>query len=108
MNKKYRFGLRLKLVLFTTILAMITYSTSAFFLYFLYDYVTEFWQVSMEVYTFLILSLGIIWSGILAYFAARLITKPLNRLAEVSCPRLQMGILIRKWRFHLLMMKFAS
>ncbi|MEN2465339.1 HAMP domain-containing methyl-accepting chemotaxis protein [Ornithinibacillus sp. JPR2-1] len=84
MNKKYRFGLRLKLVLFTTILAMITYSTSAFFLYFLYDYVTEFWQVSMEVYTFLILSLGIIWSGILAYFAARLITKPLNRLAEVA------------------------
>ncbi|MFS0673167.1 methyl-accepting chemotaxis protein [Ornithinibacillus sp. 179-J 7C1 HS] len=84
MNKKYRFGLRIKLVLFTTILAIITYTTSAFFLYFLYDYVTEFWQVSMEVYTIITLSLGIIWSGILAYLAARFITKPLNRLAQVA------------------------
>lgn len=84
MSKKYRFGLRLKLVLFTTILAIITYSTSAFFLYFLYDYVVDFWQVSMEVYTIVILLLGIIWSGLLAFFAARLITKPLNRLAAVA------------------------
>src|SRR5690606_25539210 len=82
--KKYRFGLRLKLVLFTTILAIITYSTSAFFLYFLYDYVVDFWQVSMEVYTIVILLLGIIWSGLLAFFAARLITKPLDRLAAVA------------------------
>lgn len=84
MSKKYRFGLRLKLVLFTTILAIITYSTSAFFLYFLYDYVVDFWQVSMEVYTIVILLLGIIWSGLLAFFAARLITKPLDRLAAVA------------------------
>jgi methyl-accepting chemotaxis protein len=84
MSNKYRFGLRLKLVLFTTILAIITYSTSALFLYFLYDYVVDFWQVSMEVYTIVILLLGIFWSGVLAFFAARLITKPLNRLAVVA------------------------
>ncbi len=70
--------------MFTTILAMITYSTSALFLYLLYDYVVEFWPVSMEVYTLTILSLGIIWSGILAFIAARVITKPLNRLAQVA------------------------
>ncbi|MEN2767286.1 methyl-accepting chemotaxis protein [Ornithinibacillus xuwenensis] len=84
MSKKYRFGLRLKLVFFTTILAIITYTTSAFFLYFLYDYVVEFWQVSMELYTVIILALGIFWSGVLAYFAARFITRPLNRLAKVA------------------------
>jgi methyl-accepting chemotaxis protein len=84
MRKKYRSGLRLKLVLFTTILAIITYSTSAFFLYFLYDFVVEFWQISMQTYTIITLSLGIIWSGILAFFAAGLITKSLNRLAHVA------------------------
>ncbi|WP_010099451.1 methyl-accepting chemotaxis protein [Ornithinibacillus scapharcae] len=84
MSDKYRFGLRLKLVFFTTVLAIITYSTSAFFLYFLYDYIVEFWAVSMEVYTLITLSLGIFWSGVLAYFAARIITKPLNKLAHVA------------------------
>ncbi|GIO26849.1 methyl-accepting chemotaxis protein [Ornithinibacillus bavariensis] len=84
MRQKYRSGLRLKLVLFTTILAIITYSTSAFFLYFLYDFVVEFWQISMEAYTIITLSLGIIWSGILAFFAASFITKSLNRLAHVA------------------------
>lgn len=84
MKEKYRFSLRLKLVFFTTVLAIITYSTSALFLYFLYDYVVEFWQVSKEVYTILILALGIFWSGVLAYFTARIITKPLNLLAKAA------------------------
>ncbi|GGA64268.1 methyl-accepting chemotaxis protein [Ornithinibacillus halotolerans] len=84
MRKKYRFGLRSKLVLFTTTLALITYSTSALFLYFLYDYVQELWPISKEMYTLIILVLGIFWSGVLAYFAARIITKPLNQLAEAA------------------------
>lgn len=84
MKKKYRFGLRLKLMIFTTVLAIITYSVSALFLYAVYDYVTEFWSVSMEVFTILTLVLGIIWSGILAFFAARLITKPLDNLERAA------------------------
>ncbi|SHG89796.1 methyl-accepting chemotaxis protein [Ornithinibacillus halophilus] len=83
-KKKYKFSLRLKLMLFTTILALITYSTSAVFLYFVYDHVVNFWQVSFEVFTIITLLLGIIWSGILAYFAARVITKRLDQLEQVA------------------------
>lgn len=67
MKKKYRFGLRKKLIFFTTILAIITYSMSALFLYVVYDYITQYWSVSMEVFTTLTLLLGVIWSGILAF-----------------------------------------
>lgn len=84
MKKKHRFGLRWKLVLFTTILAIITYSTSAFFIYILYDYVKELWNISEEWFTIITLTLGIIWSGILAFLAARFITKPLQRLEQVA------------------------
>ncbi|WP_284140134.1 MULTISPECIES: HAMP domain-containing methyl-accepting chemotaxis protein [unclassified Virgibacillus] len=86
MKKKYRFSLRVKLMLFTTILALITYSTSAFFLYYVHDAVTSYfsWSLSMEAFTIITLLLGIIWSGVLAYVAARFITKPLEKLEHVA------------------------
>ncbi|AIF44674.1 methyl-accepting chemotaxis protein [Virgibacillus sp. SK37] len=83
-KKKYRFSLRLKLVLLTTVLAIITYSCSAFFLYVIYDYVQAFWQISKELFTILTLSLGIFWSGVLAYFAATMITRPLEKLEKAA------------------------
>ncbi|APC49755.1 methyl-accepting chemotaxis protein [Virgibacillus halodenitrificans] len=83
-KKKYRFSLRLKLVLLTTVLAIITYSCSAFFLYVIYDYVQAYWQISKELFTILTLSLGIFWSGVLAYFAAAMITRPLEKLEEAA------------------------
>lgn len=84
MKKKYRFSLRMKLVLFTTILAVITYSTSAFFIYYLYDELKEILNMSMEVFVVITLVLGIIWSGILAYLFARFITKPLENLEQAA------------------------
>ncbi|AMX85064.1 chemotaxis protein [Geobacillus subterraneus] len=76
------FGLRLKLVVFTTALALITYSTSALFLYVLYDW----WFASFNkgVFTIIVLLLGIFWSGVLAYVAAGWITRPLQRLEEAA------------------------
>ena len=74
----------MKLVLFTTILALITYSTSAFFIYYLYDQLQGFLNMSIEMFAILTLSLGIIWSGILAYLFARIITKPLENLEKVA------------------------
>ncbi|MFD2044417.1 methyl-accepting chemotaxis protein [Ornithinibacillus salinisoli] len=79
-KKRYRFSLRVKLMLFTTILAIITYSTSALFMYVLYEYINDFWQVSFQVYSIITLLLGIIWSGLLSYFAASFITKRLKQL----------------------------
>ncbi|WP_407058481.1 HAMP domain-containing protein [Paracerasibacillus soli] len=84
-KRKYRFGLRMKLMLFTTVLAIITYTTSAFFLYFVYEKVSNLWSgLSLETFTVMTLLLGIIWSGILAYAAARFITKPLEKLEQVA------------------------
>lgn len=90
MGKKYRFSLRLKLVLFATILALITYTASALFLYFVFDSIQEFWQISMQLFTIITLILGIIWSGVLAFFAARMITKPLEKL-EIAASEAAQG-----------------
>src|SRR5699024_9034816 len=84
MRKNYRFSLRMKLVLFTTVLALITYSTSAFFIYYVYDYIQESLNISMEMFVVITLVLGIVWSGILAYFFARLITKPRSEERRVG------------------------
>lgn len=84
MKKKLRFNLRIKLVLFTTVLALITYSTSAVFIYFIKDQVQSVIGISENGYVILVLLLGIIWSGILAYFAARVITKPLQKLEDAA------------------------
>lgn len=83
-KRKYRFSLRLKLVFFATALAIITYSTSALFIYLIYDYVHAYWQISEEVFTIITLILGIIWSGLLAFFAAGVITKPMEKLNEAA------------------------
>lgn len=84
MNRKYRFGLRLKLVLLITVLALITYSISAFFIYIGYDLIQPHWAISEQWFTIIILGSGIFWSGILAYFLARIITKPLENLEHVA------------------------
>src|SRR5699024_2648752 len=84
MKTKYRFNLQMKLDVFTTMLAIITYSTSGFFIYVVYDYLTPFWNITEQLFVILTLLLGIIWSGILAFFAARFITKPLQRLEQAA------------------------
>ena len=82
--KKYKFNLRRKLVLFTTSLAIITYSTSAFFIYVVYDFISPYWPIPQHWFVIITLLLGIIWSGILAFFAAKIITLPLQRLEVVA------------------------
>ena len=82
--EKRGLSLRIKLVIFTTLLAIITYSTSAIFIYVMYDYIKEYINISENVYTIIDLSLGVIWSGILAFLASSFITKPLIRLKEVT------------------------
>lgn len=82
--KQYRFNLRKKLILFTTVLAIITYSFSALFIYVLFDQIQKYVEISEGVFIIIVLLLGIIWSGILAFFAAKIITKPLQMLEEVA------------------------
>ncbi|MHA6250672.1 methyl-accepting chemotaxis protein [Oceanobacillus sp. CAU 1775] len=84
MERKHGFSIRLKLVLFTVTLAIITYSTSFVFIFFLYDYLKDYVALSVEWFTIITFVLGIIWSGILAFFFARIITKPIEKLEKVA------------------------
>lgn len=84
MKKRYKFGLQWKLVVFTTSVALVTYSVSAFYIYVLYDYIKDFWNVSEQWFTIFTLILGIIWTGILTFIFGRIITKPLQRLEQAA------------------------
>lgn len=77
-------SLRWKLVIFTTLLAIITYTTSAVFIYFFQDIISSFIPLSEVSYVLIILLLGVIWSGILAFAAAGFITRPLKNLKNVA------------------------
>ncbi|MBM7648353.1 methyl-accepting chemotaxis protein [Bacillus ectoiniformans] len=76
------FGLRKKLVLLITVLAVITYSTSGFFIYYLYP--AYFSWINEAIFTVVTLLMGIMWSGILAYFAGGYFVKPLQRLETAA------------------------
>ncbi|TQR21161.1 methyl-accepting chemotaxis protein [Psychrobacillus vulpis] len=81
-KKRHSFGLQKKIVLFVTVLAIITYSSSAIFIH----YVPVFFEnvnasIQFEIATY---ALGIIWSAILAYFFSGLIIKPLYNLEKVA------------------------
>ncbi|PHF53360.1 methyl-accepting chemotaxis protein [Bacillus toyonensis] len=81
-RKTFSFGLRIQLMLFTTILAFITYSTSLIFIYVIYDSFQSY--VSQTVYNIIVMLLGVVWSGILAYGAAIFLIKPLRKLEEAA------------------------
>ncbi|HDR7793260.1 TPA: methyl-accepting chemotaxis protein [Bacillus luti] len=81
-RKTFSFGLRMQLMLFTTVLALITYSTSLFFIYVIYDYFQDY--VSQTTYNIIVMLLGVVWSGILAYGAAVFLIKPLRKLEEAA------------------------
>ena len=84
MKNRYRFGLRLKMSLFITIVAIITYGTSAFFIYVLFDYTEQVLPMSFEWFTIITLLLGVIWTGVLGYIAAGFIVRPLKKLENAA------------------------
>lgn len=80
-RKKHGFGIQKKIVLFVTILAVITYTTSALFINFVQPLILDNQTVGFEIAMY---ALGIIWSGILAYFFSGIIIKPLFNLEKVA------------------------
>lgn len=85
-NSNKTFSLRKKLVLFVTLLALITYSTSFVFIHYLHPYIFAQFDFLSNKIIFEILTyvLGIAWSGILAAILAVVITKPLQRLEATA------------------------
>lgn len=81
-RRTYKFSLRKKFVFFTVVVAIITYSTSAFFIYVVRPFL--FSNVNPVVFTLITLLLGIIWSGILAFIAITFLVKPLKELEKAA------------------------
>lgn len=77
-----KFSLKIKIVLFVALLAVITYSTSAFFIEVVRP--TFFPNVSLIVFELITYSMGIAWSAILAYFFSSILVKPLQKLEQVA------------------------
>ena len=80
-QEKYRFPLTKKFVLGIVGFSMITYGISAFFILGLEEYFTF---LPYHWFVILTLSLGVIWSGIFGYIAARILIKPLKEIEQVS------------------------
>lgn len=81
-RRKKKFGLRLKLVIFITALAIATYSTSAVFINIIqpqfFPNANTFW---FGVMTY---GMGIFWSGLLAGIFGTILTKPLQELEAAA------------------------
>lgn len=75
-------GLRKKLIIFVTVLAFVTYTTSAFFINIIqpnfFPGLAPFW---FSIITF---GLGIFWSAVLAGLFSTFLTKPLQQLEDAA------------------------
>ena len=78
MKKKVHFGLRKKIVLFVSVLAIVTYSTSLFFIEVIQPQI--FPNVNHTVFQIMTYAMGIFWSGALAAVCSGVIIKPLLKL----------------------------
>lgn len=79
-KRKYTFSIQRKMVLGILFTAIITYGTSALFIFYLREMIPFFEEISRVLFTFIVLLLGVIWSGIIGFFASRLLSKPIERL----------------------------
>jgi len=77
-----KFGLKRKLILFITILAIVTYTTSALFI----NVVQPQFFPGFEPFWFAVMTyaMGIFWSGVLAALFSAILTKPLQNLEEAA------------------------
>ncbi|MBJ6360394.1 methyl-accepting chemotaxis protein [Paenibacillus sp. GCM10012307] len=79
------FSLVKKIVIGISVVATITYGTSAFFIFVLKEYIAP--GMNAWLYTLLTLAMGIFWTGFLGWFTARWLVRPLHALhhaAEVA------------------------
>ena len=75
-------GLRMKLVVFVTVLAIVTYTSSAIWISWLRP--LYFPNIPFGIFQAVTFLFGIIWSAILAALFSRVLTKPLMDLSEAA------------------------
>jgi len=79
-KKKHRFGLQKKIVLGIALLSAVTYGTSFAILTFLSDYFSSYFSAGL--FQGIVLLLGVLWSSLFGWIAARMITKPIIQLEK--------------------------
>lgn len=98
------FSLVKKIVAGIAIVAAITYGTSAFFIFFLKDYIAP--DMNSWLFTVLTFAAGVFWTGLLGWLTARMLVKPLNalrRAAEIAAQgNLTAGVAIPQSRDELM------
>lgn len=77
-----KFGLQRKMVLGMLVVSVVTYSTSAFFIYVLKPYLAP--AMNEFTYAVLIFMLGVFWTCLLGWLAARFIVRPLMQLTKAA------------------------
>lgn len=88
MEKKMRFGLRKKMALFVSVLAIVTYSTSLFFIEVIQPQI--FPNINHTAFQIITYAMGIFWSGALAAVFSGVIIKPLLKL-EIAASKVAEG-----------------
>lgn len=84
MKNNRTFNLRLKLVLFVAVLAIITYSTSFVFIHYLHPVFFDKFVENQIVFEIITYVLGITWSCILAAVFSVILVKPLQKLEQTA------------------------
>jgi methyl-accepting chemotaxis protein len=79
-SKKFKFSIKKKMLIGMMLLVTVTYAMSGLFIFFMYDAIGAKMGISEGTFTLITLLLGIIWSGVLGYFASNFITRPLQQL----------------------------
>lgn len=82
MENGIRFGLQKKIVLGIAVLSALTYGTSFFILTFLSEYFLQY--VHPMVFQGTVLVMGVFWSALFGWIAARILTKPIVQLERTA------------------------
>ena len=81
-KQHYRFSITKKMVLGISTVALITYTVSAFFIFYLYDIIGDSIGLNENAFMLMTLAMGIGWSAILGYLGSKVIVKPIQKLEE--------------------------
>ncbi|AOM81568.1 methyl-accepting chemotaxis protein [Salisediminibacterium beveridgei] len=80
----YRFSITKKMVLGISLVAIITYTASAFFIFYLYDIIGDQLGLNENTFMALTLVLGVAWTAVLGYLGSLVIVKPLRKIEAAA------------------------
>lgn len=95
-----KIGLQMKMVLGMFVVSVVTYATSAFFIFTLKSYIAP--NMGQFTYAVIIFLLGVLWTCFLGWLAIRVVVKPLIQLTTAAreAAKGHLQVAMPKYRFH--------